>query len=109
MLLYSISTASAAGRGLMRAPDHHPLGGHVDIGWRLMRSAWGHGYATAAKVALQDAFARLTEVLAYSSPGNVRSQAVMDRLCLQRDPARDSSAEYDGIDTWRGLVWVARP
>jgi RimJ/RimL family protein N-acetyltransferase len=97
--------------GVMLRPPDHPLGPHADIGWRLVRSAWGQGYATeAAAAALLDAFTRigLGEVLAYTSHDNARSQAVMHRLGLQRDRARDFSHMYGGRP-WRGLVWVARP
>ena len=96
--------------GVMPSWPGHPLGPHSEIGWRLVRLAWGHGYATeAAHAALADAFARvgLDEILAYTSPDNVRSQAVMTRLRLHRDPERDFTAHNDGVD-WRGLVWVAR-
>ena len=98
--------------GVMPSRADHPLGPHFEIGWRLMRSAWGHGYATeAARAALHDAFARvgLGEIVAYTAANNLRSQAVMDRLCLQRDPSRDFTAYYDGVGDWHGLVWVARP
>ena len=97
--------------GVMPSPPDHPLGPHAEIGWRLARPAWGQGYATeAAAAALLDAFTRigLGEVLAYTSHDNVRSQAVMQRLGLQRDPARDFSHIYDGRP-WQGLVWGARP
>lgn len=93
--------------GIMPSTVNHPLGSHAEIGWRLARSAWGRGYATeAAMAALDDGFARLhfNEVLAYTSPDNSRSRAVMDRLGLKRDPARD----FVWPETsWRGLVWVA--
>jgi RimJ/RimL family protein N-acetyltransferase len=92
--------------------SNHPLGAHFDLAWRLKRSAWGRGYATeAASTALTDAFSRvgLAEVLAYTSPENHRSQAVMARLGLQRDPSRDFVAAYEGLGNWLGLVWVARP
>lgn len=97
--------------GIMPSRPAHPLGPHADIGWRLLRSAWGRGYATeAAEAALRDAFTRcgLTEVLAYTSPDNLRSQAVMARLRLRRDPARDFS-DPDGLGMWHGLVWAATP
>jgi RimJ/RimL family protein N-acetyltransferase len=97
--------------GVLKARAGHPLGEHFEIGWRLVRAAWGKGYAAeAAKAALEDAFSRaqLTEVLAYTAPENARSQAVMRRLALTRDPSRDFTAQYDkGV--WRGLVWFARP
>jgi RimJ/RimL family protein N-acetyltransferase len=72
---------------------------------------WGHAYATeAARAALNDTFirVRLDEVVAYTAPDNLKSQAVMTRLQLQRDPSRDYTANYDSIKAWRGLVWVAR-
>ena len=98
--------------GVMPSPKDHPLGPHFDIGWRLVRRAWSHGYATeAARAALHDAFARvgLGEVVAYTAPDNLRSLAVMDRLRLQREPSRDFTAHYDSVGAWHGLVWVARP
>jgi RimJ/RimL family protein N-acetyltransferase len=75
--------------GIMPSRPGHPLGSHFDIGWRLVRHAWGQGYATeAARAALDDAFirVRLAEVIAYTSFDNLRSQAVMNRLQLHRDP-----------------------
>jgi len=97
--------------GIMPLGPDHPLGPGVEIGWRLMRHAWGQGYATeAAAAALQDGFGRLGfgEILAYTAPDNLRSQAVMARLGLRRDPSRDFTATFDGI-SWHGQVWVARP
>ena len=95
--------------GLMPSRPAHPLGPHADIGWRLKRSAWGQGYATeAAGAALHDAFGHcgLSEVIAYTTAENRRSQAVLARLGMQRDPARDFEVLEDGR-LWRLLVWVA--
>ncbi|GII58308.1 N-acetyltransferase [Planotetraspora thailandica] len=64
----------------------------VEIGWRLARHAWGHGYATeAATAALGDGFTRLglTEVVSFTAVPNLRSQAVMRRLGMSHDPAED--------------------
>lgn len=97
--------------GVMPAHGDHPLGPHFEIGWRLVRCAWGHGYATeAARAALDDAFERagLREVLSYTAPDNPRSQRVMERLGLLRDPSLDFTAEYANVGRWRGLVWIAR-
>ena len=97
--------------GALFHPDH-PLGPHFDMGWRLVRSAWGFGYATEASgAALKDLFTRLpvSEALAYTSPDNLRSQAVMARLGLRREPSRDFTALYPGLGEWRGLVWAAAP
>jgi RimJ/RimL family protein N-acetyltransferase len=98
--------------GVMPSRPDHSLAPHAEIGWRLMRRAWGHGFATeAARAALNDAFTRvgLAEVIAYTSPDNARSQAVMARLRMERDPLRDFTADYYSVKGWRGLVWVARP
>jgi RimJ/RimL family protein N-acetyltransferase len=64
----------------------------VEIGWRLTRSSWGHGYASeAARHALGVAFddLGLSEVVAFTAATNVRSQAVMRRLGMSHDPADD--------------------
>jgi RimJ/RimL family protein N-acetyltransferase len=64
----------------------------VEVGWRLAREHWGRGYATEAAVAaLSFGFERLDldEVVAMTTPDNVRSQRVMERLDMTRDPADD--------------------
>jgi ribosomal-protein-alanine N-acetyltransferase len=64
----------------------------VEIGWRLARSAWGHGYASeAARRALSFAFEDLglSQVVAFTSRTNLRSQGVMRRIGMTRDPADD--------------------
>jgi RimJ/RimL family protein N-acetyltransferase len=98
--------------GAMPSLGDHPLGPHVEIGWRLVRKAWGCGFASeAARAALDDVFDRvkLVEVVSYTAPDNSRSQRVMERLGLRRDPSRDFTVDYDNVGRWRGLVWVARP
>lgn len=64
----------------------------VEIGWRLVRAAWGRGYATeAAQAALHFAFAHLDlrEVIAIAVPSNEPSLRVMRRLGMLRDEAGD--------------------
>ncbi|MFF7233124.1 GNAT family N-acetyltransferase [Streptomyces sioyaensis] len=77
--------------GLDPVEDDMPFTG-VEAGWRLTRSAWGHGYATeAGRAALAVGFdtLRLPEILAVTTATNLRSQAVMRRLGMTRDPADD--------------------
>jgi ribosomal-protein-alanine N-acetyltransferase len=64
----------------------------VEVGWRLAFEHWGRGYATeAARVALAYGFGSLalSEVVSFTSTGNHRSRAVMERLGMRRDPADD--------------------
>jgi len=68
--------------GLDVVDDGMPFTG-VEVGWRLARSAWGHGYATeAAIVALEHGFGTvgLSEILAVTTRTNLRSQDVMRRI-----------------------------
>lgn len=64
----------------------------VEVGWRLARPFWGHGYATeAAEQSLAFGFDTLglDEVISLTVPQNMRSRAVMERIGLHRDPADD--------------------
>ncbi|MEW2449383.1 GNAT family N-acetyltransferase [Streptomyces parvulus] len=77
--------------GLDEVDDGLPFTG-VEIGWRLARSSWGRGYATeAARAVLAHGFGTLAlpEILAVTTTANVRSQAVMRRLGMTRNPADD--------------------
>ncbi len=82
--------------GLLRvdfeAPFHDLDDPATEVGWRLVRAAWGRGYATEAARAAIDwgvtSFG-LTEVLSFTSTGNLRSQRVMERLGMARDPSGD--------------------
>ena len=64
----------------------------VEVGWRLAREHWGHGYATeAARAAVGFGFDELglDEIVALTTPANVRSRRVMERLGMTHDPADD--------------------
>ncbi len=77
--------------GLDQVDDGMPFTG-VEIGWRLARPAWGHGYATeAASAVLDHGFDTLglPEILAVTTATNLRSQAVMRRIGMTRNPADD--------------------
>ena len=81
-------TEFAGFAGIAR-PQFMPV---VEIGWRFARAHWGHGYATEAAIAARDwGFANLPidEIVAFVVPGNTRSQAVMARLGMTRDPSAD--------------------
>jgi RimJ/RimL family protein N-acetyltransferase len=64
----------------------------TEVGWRLHRDHWGHGYATeAAAAALTFAFEelQLAEVVSFTTAGNGRSRRVMERLGMTCDPSDD--------------------
>lgn len=64
-----------------------PIGGELEIGWRLARAEWGRGYAReAAQASLRWAWAntRLPRVIAVTTPGNARSRGLMERLGMAR-------------------------
>ena len=64
----------------------------VEIGWRLAREHWGHGYATeAATAALAFGFGAraLEEIVAFTVAANISSRRVMGRLGMRRLPADD--------------------
>lgn len=64
----------------------------VEVAWRLKVDAWGKGYCSEAARAVLDAgFEQLglDEIVAYTALPNVRSQAVMKKMGMVRDPAED--------------------
>ena len=74
--------------GLQMVPFDAPFTPAVEVGWRLVRAAWGQGYATeAARAAVDDGFNRLDveQIVAFTVHANTRSEAVMQRLGMQRD------------------------
>jgi RimJ/RimL family protein N-acetyltransferase len=69
----------------------------MEVGWWLAYDHWGKGYATeGARAALAYAFGELqrSEIVAITTPVNVRSQRVMERLGMTRDPADDFDNPY---------------
>ena len=98
--------------GLMQLRESNPLAPGVEIGWRFARHAWGSGFASeAARAALAFGFERLAlpEIVAFTAEGNVRSQAVMDRVGMARreDLDFDHPALPKGHVLERHVVWVA--
>lgn len=74
--------------GLKSDPPAAPhLAGEIEAGWRLRRDAWGRGYAReAAEASLAWGFANLAQprIMAITTPGNVRSWGLMERLGMMR-------------------------
>jgi RimJ/RimL family protein N-acetyltransferase len=69
--------------GLAPMPDGVPGAGGMEVGWRLARAAWHHGYATeAARAAVGVAFdgLGLAEIWSMTAVSNEPSQAVMRRI-----------------------------
>ncbi|WP_248304561.1 GNAT family N-acetyltransferase [Breoghania sp. L-A4] len=70
----------------------------VEIGWRLVRSAWGRGFASEAGSAwLRFGFETLglLEIVSFTSADNHRSRAVMQRLGMRHDA--DSDFDHPAI------------
>jgi RimJ/RimL family protein N-acetyltransferase len=64
----------------------------VEVGWRLLSSYWGRGYATeAARAAMSFGFgpAGLDEIVSFTAALNAPSQRVMQRLGMRRTPDDD--------------------
>ncbi|UTH35753.1 GNAT family N-acetyltransferase [Pseudomonas sp. KHPS1] len=78
--------------GLAQVSFAAPFVPAVEIGWRLARAHWRQGYAgEAARAALAVAFEQLglDEVVSFTVPANLPSQAVMRSIGMQRDEAGD--------------------
>ena len=90
--LWALETADAAFLGFTGLARPAFMPGVVEMGWRLARPYWGHGFASeAARAALRHGFevVGLDEIVSFVVPANTRSQQVMGRLGMTRDPADD--------------------
>lgn len=64
----------------------------VEIGWRIARHHWGHGYAPEAAYAwLDHGFCALglEEIVSFTVPANASSRRVMTKIGLRHDPDGD--------------------
>lgn len=101
--------------GIKPGPDGTPIAGQAEIGWRLGRAYWGHGYAReAAEAALAWTWVNTAAplVAAITVPANVNSWGLMERLGMTRFPADDFDhpALAEGDPLRRHLVYrIQRP
>jgi ribosomal-protein-alanine N-acetyltransferase len=77
----------------------------VEVGWRLARRHWGHGFAPeAGRVALDWGFTHLDlpsdEIVSFTTEANHKSRRVMEKLGLQHDPTRDF--DHPLLASWHG-------
>ena len=79
-------------RAVARSRYETPFTPAVEVGWRLARAHWGRGYATeGARAAVAFGFGDvgLDEIVSMTTPSNLPSRRVMEKLGMTRDPADD--------------------
>ena len=77
----------------------------VEVGWRLAKAAWGHGYAPeAARAAVAWGFANLDlpgdEIVSFTTIANAKSRRVMEKIGMTHDPADDF--DHPMLPDWAG-------
>lgn len=83
-----------------------PFSPALEVGWRLKRDAWGHGYATeAAHAALAFGTSVAGEVVSFTAVTNERSWRVMERLGMRRDGEFDHPRVPDGSPLKRHVLY----
>lgn len=78
--------------GLAHVTFEAPFTPAVEVGWRLHPDYWNQGYATeGALAAIQDGFKRLRidEIVALTTPQNLPSRRVMEKLGMSYDEKDD--------------------
>lgn len=101
--------------GVQKGPAGTPIDGRIEIGWRLLREAWGKGYAReAAQAALAWTWANLPaeDVYAMTVVANRGSWGLMERLGMARrgDLDFDHPALAPGDPLRAHIVYsIARP
>jgi len=83
--------------------QHLGGGPEIEVGWALLSSRWGRGYATeAARAAVEYGFAELglERIVAVILPENARSRGVAERLGM----AEDGRGTYYGLEHDRHVL-----
>lgn len=82
-----------AGMVGLHVPEwHRPFSPCTEVLWRLRKEFWGRGIAhTAAREAIDYGFSKadLEEIVSFTTPTNVRSIRLMERLGFKRDHQGD--------------------
>jgi RimJ/RimL family protein N-acetyltransferase len=76
--------------GLQQVPADLPFAPAVELGWRIAREHWGKGYAPeGAREAVRVGFEHVgvDALVAFTSVGNTKSRAVMQKLGMRAEPA----------------------
>jgi RimJ/RimL family protein N-acetyltransferase len=71
----------------------------IEVGWRLSKENWGHGFATEAALACLDfGFDKLSlkEIYSFTSIHNYRSEKVMQRIGMEKAGEFDHPLIADG-------------
>ena len=78
--------------GLQHAPDDLACAPAIEIGWRLMHTFWGEGYAPeGARAVLAFAYSdlKLDSVISFTAAANKPSRRVMQKIGMWHDGAGD--------------------
>ena len=78
--------------GLFHVPFNARFTPAVEIGWRLAREYWNRGLASeGARACLDFGFSTLglAEIVAFTTPGNLASLRVMEKIGMRHDPMGD--------------------
>jgi len=95
--------------GLNAVPFEAEFTPAVEVGWRLGRAHWGHGYAPeAASAALDYGFGalHLDRIVSFTSLSNFRSQAVMRKVGMTRIGEFDNPGVAEGHPLRRHLLYA---
>lgn len=77
----------------------------VEVGWRLAKQHWGHGFAPEAAIAaLAFGFEQVElpndEIVSFTTTLNVNSQRVMHKIGMRLDPGREF--DHPATPGWQG-------
>lgn len=94
--------------GLLWATWPAPFTPALEVGWRLARTAWGHGYASEAAVAaLRHGLTQVDSIISVTAVGNARSRRVMERIGLRQDGEFDHPRLAAGHPLRRHVLYRA--